>query len=121
MKKIFFLLFSAGILFSVSAKAQSLSAPAGGGTDNFIAIPMGGTEWTVSIVVSDSKGSPVLGAKVTLPCSGESFELTDAKGTAVFVGFGSCPCTDSPVNVTTSRSNVNQYVYCGINNVTLPQ
>lgn len=121
MKKSFFLLFSAAILFSFSAKSQSLSAPAGGSTDNSLIVPLLGGEWSVSIVVSDSKSNPVSGAKVTLPCSGQPYEFTDAKGTAVFTGAGSCPCTDQPVNVSTSKSNVNQYVYCGTNSVTLPQ
>jgi hypothetical protein len=122
MKKSFFLLFGAAILFSFNAKSQSIASPMGGGAvDNSMITPMLGGEWTVSIVVTDSKSNPVAGAKVTLPCSGQSYEFTDAKGTAVFVGAGSCPCTNSPVNVSTSKSNVNQYVYCGTNSVVLPQ
>jgi len=119
MKKTFFLLFSAGILFSVNAKAQSVASPAslGGGT----IIPDLGGEWSVVIVVSDSKGNPVSGAKVTLPCSGESYELTDSKGNADFSGSGTCPCNESLVNVSTSKSNVNQDVTCGTNDVSLPQ
>lgn len=121
MKKSFFLLFGAAILFSASAKSQSLSSPASESTESISFSPMGGTIWSVTVVVTDSKSNPVSGAKVTLPCSGEPYELTDAKGTAVFTGSGSCPCTDAPVNVTTTLSNVNQYIYCGTNNVTLPQ
>ena len=120
MKKTFFLLFSAGILFSINAKAQSVASPSGLESGSTIMPALGG-EWSVVIVVSDSKGSPVSGAKVTLPCSGQPYELTDAKGTVDFTGAGSCPCTDAPVNVSTSKSNVNQYVYCGTNNVSLPQ
>jgi hypothetical protein len=119
MKKTFFLLFSAGILFSVSAKAQSVATPTGDNS-NSIMMPMAG-EWGLTIVVVDSKGSPVSGAKVTLPCSGEPYELTDAKGNADFSGAGVCPCTSSTVNVTTTKSNVNQTVSCGTNNVPLPQ
>ncbi len=118
MKKSFFLLFSAGILFSFNAKSQSVATPVGDFSSTIM--PAGG-EWGVAIVVTDSKGLPVSGAKVTLPCSGEPYQLTDAKGDANFIGAGSCPCTDQPVNVSTSKSNVNQYVYCGTNNVTLPQ
>ena len=121
MKKTFFLLFSAGILFSVSAKAQTAISPSSGTDANSFMTPMLGGEWGVTILVQDSKGLAVSGAKVTLPCSGEPYEFTDAKGSAVFSGAGSCPCTDSPANVSTSKSNVNHYVYCGTNNVTLPQ
>lgn len=121
MKKSFFFLFGAAILFSASAKSQSLSSPSGGAVENSFMSPMLGTDFTVSIVVSDSKANPVAGAKVTLPCSGLPYEFTDAKGTAIFSGSGSCPCTDAPVNVSTTKSNVNQYVYCGTNNVSLPQ
>jgi hypothetical protein len=119
MKKTFFLLFSAGILFSTTSKAQSV---AGQSSDNsFGIIPMGESEWTVQIVVSDSKGNPVSGAKVSLPCSGEAAEVTDAKGNADFSGAGTCPCATGTVNVTTTKSNVNQGVGCGLNDVTLPQ
>jgi hypothetical protein len=122
MKKTFFLLFSASILFSFTTKAQSLSSPASGGVEtNSMITPMLGGEWGVSIVVTDLKGNPVSGAKVNLPCSGAPYEFTDAKGTALFQGAGSCPCTSSAANVSTSKSNVNQYVSCGTNNVTLPQ
>jgi hypothetical protein len=120
MKKTFFLLFSAGILFSINAKAQSVASPSGVGGGSGIIPDLGG-EWSVVIVVSDSKGNPVSGAKVTLPCSGESYELTNAEGNADFSGSGTCPCTESLVNVNTSKSNVNQDVSCGTNDVTLPQ
>jgi hypothetical protein len=119
MKKTFFLLFSAGILFSVNAKAQSAVSPAGAGIGSFT--PDLGGEWSVSILVNDSKGNPVSGAKVTAPCTGEAYELTDGKGTVDFMGSGSCPCNVSLANVSTSKSNVNQSVSCGTNTVTLPQ
>jgi hypothetical protein len=122
MKKSFFLLFSAAILFSFNAKAQSLSSPTGAGAvENFSISPMLGGEYNVTLVVTDSKSNPVAGAKVTLPCSGQPFEFTDAKGTVVFAGAGSCPCTNSPANISTTKSNVYQNVYCGTNYVTLPQ
>ena len=120
MKKLFFLLFSASILCSYNAKAQSAATPAGT-SSNFTITPAMGGEWNVIIVVTDAKGSPVSGAKVNLPCSGQTFEFTDSKGTVDFIGSGSCPCTSSNANVQTSRSNVNQAVSCGTNYVSLPQ
>jgi hypothetical protein len=117
MKKTFFILISAGILFSVNAKAQSTTSPAGVGT----IIPDLGGEWSVSIVVTDSKSNPVSGAKVVLPCSGEPNEYTNAKGTASFTGSGTCPCNESLVTVSTTQSKVQQDVTCGTNDVSLPQ
>ena len=109
MKKTFFLLFCAGILFSIDGKAQASATPMNGGNiDNSMMTPMLGSEWSVMIVVSDSKSNPVSGAKVTLPCSGQPYEMTDTKGTALFSGAGSCPCSEATVNVTTPKSNVNQ-------------
>ena len=121
MKKSFFLLFSAAILFSFNAKAQSAATPSTLGTGAGTITPALGGEWGVLIVVSDSKGNPVSGAKVTLPCSGQTFEFTDSKGTVDFIGAGSCPCTSSNANISTSKSTVNQAVSCGTNYVTLPQ
>ena len=118
MKKSFFLLFSAAILFGFNAKAQSANTSSS--ASGTISPALGG-EWSVIIVVSDSRSKPVSGAKVTLPCSGQSFQVTDATGKVDFVGAGSCPCTSSNANIQTTKSNVNRAVSCGTNNVTLPQ
>ncbi|MBS1684982.1 MAG: hypothetical protein JSS76_09515 [Bacteroidetes bacterium] len=122
MKKTLLFVFCASILLcATSAHAQTAQASQTTTLDasGMIVRPMAGTEYGVSIVVTDLKGNPKQGVYVTAPCAG-SAKYTDAHGVAAWYGSGVCPCNSSPATVTTSGCELYPKVSCGTNNVVCP-
>jgi hypothetical protein len=60
-------------------------------------------DWSVIVMVEGSKGEPISGATVSVPCTGWPAKTTDATGEVAFSGDGSCPCSNSPAEVTTPK------------------
>jgi hypothetical protein len=88
---------------------------------SLIAKPMAGGEWSVIIVVSDSKSSPIVNALVSAPCTGLANQYTNNTGTAEFDGTGVCPCANANVSVTVTGTLKNTKIpTCGTYPVTFP-
>ena len=64
---------------------------------------VGGSLWSISVMVTDLTGKPLSNATVTLPCSGSSPKPTNSSGIAVFGGNAPCPCTEAKASVSTSK------------------
>ena len=64
---------------------------------------LGGSGWTLAVIVGDLKGTPISGALVSAPCTGWPAKTTDITGKAQFSGTGTCPCSVSPASVTTNK------------------
>lgn len=125
MKKSLLLVFCAAILLcSFSAKAQTLSQSATTTTTldaNGLVRSMGGTEWGVTILVTDIHSVPIQGALVSAPCTGLASVYSDAHGLASFLGLGACPCTKAAAHVTTTGCDKNFTIStCGTTTVTCP-
>ena len=122
MKKSLLIVFCAAILLCLSfgANAQTLGVSSSSAqTDGFVVRPLGG-EWGVSILVTDIYSRPIPGALVNAPCTGQGSQYTNSTGHATFAGSGSCPCTQSPVTVTTGACNKQVKVSCGTTLVMCP-
>jgi hypothetical protein len=125
MKKSLLLVFCAVILLCAnSAKAQTLSQSSTTTTLNSSGLisPMGaGSEWGVTIVVTDIHAVPIQGALVSAPCTSLPSAYTDAHGQVSFVGTGACPCTKASVHVTTTGCDKYATIAtCGTTTVTCP-
>ena len=64
---------------------------------------VGGTTWTLAIVVGDLSGKPISGATVSLPCSGLPSKTTGPDGKASFSGKAPCPCAEGQAVITTDK------------------
>ncbi len=64
--------------------------------------PIGG-ELPLWVMVTDYNNKPIMGAMVSIPCTGQPAKYTDAKGQVVFMVGNVCPCNNDDAVVTTQK------------------
>jgi hypothetical protein len=68
------------------------------------------------ITVLDDLLKPIEGATVSAPCTGQSPKLTNSSGVAQFSWIGTCNCTGTQAEVTTSTCDDLITLHCNVNN-----
>lgn len=64
---------------------------------------LGGSGWSETFIIRDSKGEPISGALVSAPCTGQPARTSSSTGVVTFTGTAPCTCNASQATVTTNK------------------
>ena len=64
---------------------------------------VGGSTWTLTILVQDQTAKPISGATVLAPCTGWPAKTTNTAGMVSFTCNAPCTCTEGVATITTPK------------------